>query len=72
MGSLTSLLLIFLPIFATALGAESKNSRLRKAVFANYDKLVIPDHKITLNLSMTVYYLSYCPHKQVMMDLKKI
>lgn len=68
-SSLASSLLVFLAIFAVALGAESKNSRLRKAVFADYDKLVIPDNQITANLSMTVSGLSYCPHKQVIQML---
>ena len=43
----------------------SKRSDLRRDLFANYDKLVKPDEAVTVNFSINVLGLSYCPHKEV-------
>ena len=40
-------------------------SHLRKKIFANYDHLVKPDGQVELELGLTIFAFSYCPHKEV-------
>lgn len=56
---------VFLSLGVGWTGAQMANTALRKAIFADYDKLVIPDEKVTANLTMVIDGMSYCPHKQV-------
>ena len=45
--------------------ATSNLSTLRASLFHSYDKLVMPDSLVKVQLGMTLLNVDVCPHKQV-------
>ena len=57
-------LVLALGLSSTA-GLETKKSKLRKAIFADYDKEVGPEELVTADIKLSVQNMAFCPHKQV-------
>lgn len=71
----TSLCFVFAPLsflafltcssFALERSNQNKLSALRKALFADYDKLVKPDGLVTVRYSLDITDIALCPRQQV-------
>ena len=67
------LLAISIVVLAVALvgdaivGVSNVQSRLRRYIFSNYDRLVKPDGQVEMELGLTILSLAYCPVTEVKM-----
>ena len=46
-------------------GVNNVQSRLRREIFSNYDRLVKPDGQVEMELGLTILSLAYCPVTEV-------
>ena len=47
------------------IGVNNVQSRLRREIFSNYDRLVKPDGQVEMELGLTILSLAYCPVTEV-------
>ena len=50
---------------SAAIGVNNVQSRLRRYIFSNYDRLVKPDGQVEMELGLTILSLAYCPVTEV-------